>query len=93
MARSISYFDKYPDEIIGQYVDFTDAVNPGKIVVSGTVVVEPGGDLIVSGPVIDHPRVNYSLVLGTSGNQYTVIVQATISDGELLEHRVIVNVL
>jgi len=100
VLRPVPRFEKYPNEIINQAVDFTAILDVGETISGCSVtakVRETGADAtstVLSGaPSVAGTTVVYRVTGGTATISYILSVNATLSSSEIYSQRVRMDVV
>jgi len=98
--RVLARFEKYPEEVFVQSVDFTDVmVEPGVTINSATVTASDSegtdqtANVIQGVPTVEGSVVLYRVRQGDPGFTYTIHVQANLSSGASFVQRLAMRVL
>ena len=76
---------KQPADVLDYDIDFADWITDGDVISSGTVTIEPPGELVSNTQQIYSPTVKIWLQGGVDGSQYKVTLLASTTQGRVKE--------
>lgn len=99
--RSIPTFEKYPEEIINQAVDFSAVLDTGEVISTASVTAKElisGSDVstyVINGSptILTQSSVSYQVKGGTSSISYILDVVATLDSTEVYSQRIRMDVV
>lgn len=98
MSRTITEFDKYPDEILDQAVEFSAELG-GDTIASATAIAHDRGGVLRTSDVLGSAvavgtTVEYTVSGGVAGEVYTLTIKAVLTTtSQELEHRLRMTVV
>ena len=101
VLRAVPRFEKYPNEVINQAVDFTEILDTGETIITATVTAkrydtgaDATSDVINGSPtVLTGTSVSYQLTGGTASLTYILNVSATLDSAEIYSQRIRMDVV
>lgn len=99
VLRSVPRFEKYPNEVITQAVDFVEVLDAGETITTSSVTAvrldtgASASEVLNGGSSINGTTVSYQVANGTASISYILSVNATLDSSEIYTQKIQMNVV